>query len=216
VRLANIGLLVVLATAPAAYPQSAPSNPAQGFNPTARPGRANLNRLAPLAPGQVDPVAPVITLSPHGNVQGGIEHAMSLGVIFGARLYGGNLLSALELYYYIPSAADNYYRADDYRASAGRVGNTGGTDLGGYFCPDGYGIVGLQGASGLGVDRLGFICGQINDPSHVVALPVAGGKGGTAFKETCDLTTSLGLLTGMRIRSGLWMDSVQGLCQVRK
>jgi hypothetical protein len=120
------------------------------------------------------------------------------------------------LYYYLPSEADNYYREGDYRASAGRIGNAGGIDLGGYFCPDGYGIVGFQRASGLGVDRLGFICGQISAPSRTVALPVVGGKGGTAFKETCDVTTSLGLLTGIRIRSGQWMDSVQGLCQTRK
>jgi hypothetical protein len=136
-----------------------------------------------------------------------------VGVIFGARIYSGNLADAIELFYYIPSNPDNFYREGDYRSSTGRIGGNSGTDNGEYYCREGYGAVGLQGASGLGVDRVGLVCGQIGELSKLVALPIFGGNGGKPFYDNCASTRSLRLLTGVRVRSGAWMDSIQGLCQ---
>ena len=66
------------------------------------------------------------------------------------------------------------------------------------------------GASGLAVDRVGLVCGQIGDLSKVGALPIFGGN---AFYDSCARVHSLRFLTGVRVRSGAWMDSIQGLCQ---
>ena len=198
----------------------APSDPAKGFDPSASAENTNAGGTTPVAPARsvkLNPAAKVVLLPQHGNVHGGVDRGMhSVGIIFGARIYGGNITTAIELFYYLPSNDDNYYRDGDYRASTGRIGSDNGDDLGGYYCPAGYAGIGLQGASGLGVDRIGLICGKIGDLSRTVPIPVLGGKGGNPFRDICDKTYSLGLLTGVRVRSGLWMDSIQGLCQARE
>ena len=214
-------LLAVFSVAPCIGQQvPLPSDPSKGFDPSLKPGNRNTEGSitpSPVRSSQVNPAADVIPLPPHGNVDGGKDRGMTnVGVIFGARIYGGNLANAIELFYYVPSNKDNLYREGDYRNSTGRIGGDRGADLGGYYCPEGFAAVGLQGASGLGVDRVGLICGKIGNLSRTVALPVLGGKGGNAFKDICDETYSLGFLTGLYLRSNLWMDSIQGLCQARK
>jgi hypothetical protein len=191
------------------------ADPADGFDPYSDSGSGTASPgLAPIK-GFDSPA--VFLLPPHGNINGGTDRGYSnLGIIFGARIYGDNLVKAIELFYYIPSGSDASYREGDYRASTGRIGSDKAEDLGGYYCPGGYAAVGLQGAAGLGVDRLGLVCGKIGELSHVAFLPVLGGRGGNAFRDTCDRTWSSGFLTGVRVRSGLWMDSIEGLCQAKK
>lgn len=189
------------------------SDPANGFDPRSTP-----TPTTPAGktsdPGRVNPSSPIFVLPQHGNATGGVDHGYTnVGVVFGARIYSGNLAQAIELFYYTPSNSDNFYREGDYRASTARIGSDKGTDDGAYFCPEGYAAVGLQGASGLGVDRVGLVCGQIGNLSKVVALPIFGGNGGNAFYDNCASSRSLGFLTGIRVRSGAWMDSIQGLCQ---
>jgi hypothetical protein len=191
-----------------------PSDPAKGFDPRAVPRRASKAVTAASDAGRVSPASPVSLLPQHGNANGGVDHGYTnVGVVFGARVYSGNLTNAIELFYYIPSNSDSFYREGDYRASTGRIGSNSGTDSGEYYCPAGYAAVGLQGASGLAVDRVGLVCGQIGNLSKAVALPIFGGNGGNAFYDNCASTRSLGFLTGVRVRSGAWMDSIQGLCQ---
>lgn len=195
------------------------ADPAKGFDPNAgaKKSTTGVSEMTPAPVTRATQAGSVIPLPEHGNVNGGMDRGYSnFGIIFGARIYGANLANAIELFYYIPSNSDEFYREGDYRASTGRIGRDSGVDLGGYYCPEGYAAVGVQGASGLGVDRIGLICGKIGDLSRVVALPVLGGKGGNAFKEICDRTYSSGYLTGVRVRSGAWMDSIQGLCQARE
>jgi hypothetical protein len=103
--------------------------------------------------------------------------------------------------------------AEGNRGSTGRVGNNNGADGGEYFCPEGYAAVGLQGASGLAIDRVGLVCGKIGDFSRLASMPVFGGNGGNAFYDNCGSVQSSGLMTGVRVRSGSWMDSIQVLCQ---
>jgi hypothetical protein len=192
------------------------ADPTRGFDPYPDNG----SRTA--SPGLVSPTksfdSPTVFLLPHhGNVNGGTDRGYSnVGIIFGARIYGDNLVKAIELFYYVPSGSDMSYREGDYRASTGRIGSEKAGDLGGYYCPEGYAAVGLQGAAGLGVDRLGLVCGKIGELSRVTFLPVLGGRGGNPFRDTCDRTWSSGFLTGVRVRSGLWMDSIEGLCQATK
>jgi hypothetical protein len=190
------------------------SEPTKGFDPRSVPRKTPKAVSTTSDAFKVNPASPINFLPQHGNVNGGLDHGYSnMGVVFGARIYSGHLAEAIELFYYIPSDSDNFYREGDYRASTGRIGGNGGTDNGEYYCPEGYAAVGLQGASGLAIDRVGLVCGQIGDLSKVVALPIFGGNGGNAFYDNCAGTRSLGFLTGVRVRSGAWMDSIQGLCQ---
>jgi hypothetical protein len=147
-------------------------------------------------------------------VNGGVDYGYNnVGVVFGAKVFSTNFAHAIELYYYLPSNSDNLYREGDYRGSTGRLGSNAGDNVGEYYCPEGYAGVGLEGSAGLAIDRLGLICGKIGDFSKVVPLPVFGGSGGSEFTDYCPKSQTLGFLTGVRVRSGSWMDSIQGLCQ---
>lgn len=207
-------VLVFLATLGAGQQVNPISDPAKGFDP----GMVHKGQRKAVSTTfdarRVDPASPIAALPQHGNVNGGVDYGfINVGVVFGARVYSGTFAQAIELFYYIPSNADNYYRPGDYRASTGRIGGNGGTDSGKYYCPDGYAAVGLQGGSGLAIDRVGLVCGQIGNLSKVTSLPIFGGNGGNAFYDNCVSTRSLGFLTGVRVRSSSWMDSIQGICQ---
>jgi hypothetical protein len=209
-----IVLPVLLATLSSGQQLNPVVDPAKGFDPGAVHKRQPKAVSTSFDAGRVDPASPIVALPQHGNVNGGVDYGfINVGVVFGARIYSGNFAQAIELFYYLPSNADNHYRRGDYRGSTGRIGGNGGTDSGEYYCPDGYAAVGLQGGSGLAIDRVGLVCGQIGDLSKVISLPIFGGKGGNAFYDNCVSTRSLGLLTGVRVRSGSWMDSIQGICQ---
>lgn len=211
---ASMFLALLTATPSSGQPLRPRSDPSKGFNSSVATGRISKPATAVTDAVRVDPARPIFLLPQHGNANGGVDYGYNnVGVIFGARIYSGNLAMAIELFYYIPSNADNFYREGDYRASSGRIGRDTGTDNGAYYCPEGYAAVGLEGASGLAVDRVGLLCGQIGNLAKVVALPIFGGNGGNAFRNNCASTGSLGFLTGVRVRSGAWMDSIQGLCQ---
>jgi len=198
---------VISVTASVAQTDRRLTDPTKGFDPYANAAGA----------AQAGDAAPVYPLPRHGNGSGGKDRGYTnAGIIFGARMFGDHMIKAVELFYYVPSGSDMFYREGDYRGSTGRIGSENGEDLGGYYCPGGYAAVGLQGAAGLGIDRLGLVCGKIGTLSRVAALPILGGRGGNPFRDTCDPTWSAGLLTGVRVRSGLWMDSIEGLCQARK
>jgi hypothetical protein len=171
--------------------------------------------LADPAQGDLGPAGGMNPLPQHGNINGGMDHGYTrMDMIFGARLYTGNFTDAIEFAWYTPSQPDKRYRVGDQRFTTGRIGGNGGTDRGWYYCPNGYVAVGLQGGSGTAaVDRLGLICGELGAPSKTVTLPVFGGNGGSVFSDNCGQIRSTGLMTGIRVRSGDWMDSVQGLCQ---
>jgi hypothetical protein len=189
-------------------------DPAKGFDPGAVHKGPRKAVSTTFDAGRVNPASPILALPQHGNGNGGVDYGfINVGVVFGARIYSGNFAQAIELFYYITSNSDNRYRVGDYRGSTGRIGGSSGTDNGGYYCPDGYAAVGLQGGSGLAIDRVGLVCGQIGDLSKVTSLPIFGGNGGNAFYDNCAGIRSLGFLTGVRVRSGSWMDSIQGICQ---
>ncbi len=209
-----IFLAVVLAASGSGQQLRPRSDPAKGFDPRAVPKKPTKALSSKPDPGRVNPASPIFWLPQHGNANGGVDYGYNnVGVVFGARIYSGNYTNAIELFYYIPSNSDNFYREGDYRASTGRIGGNNGTDSGEYFCPDGYAAVGLQGGSGLAIDRVGLVCGQLGNLAKMVSLPIFGGNGGNAFYDNCGSIRSLGLLTGVRVRSSGWMDSIQSLCQ---
>jgi len=158
------------------------------------------------APGSLSP------LPQHGNINGGTDRGYNdVGIIYAMRLYTGNFADSVSFAWYQPSNPDNFYRGGDKWGNTPQIGGSGGVDRGWYYCPQGYVAVGLQGASGTAaVDRLGLICGQIGATANTFTLPVFGGTGGSVFYDTCQQN---GFMTGARVRSGDWMDSIQGLCR---
>ena len=213
--------LFILAATPGTAQQSRPpADPTKGFDPSTTILVRNASRntqSAPILLTRTIEASTVIPLPDEGHLEGGVDRGLiNAGIIFGARIFGQSGPDSIELFYYIPSAPDNYYREGDYRASTGRIGSTAGVDQGGYYCPEGYALVGFEGVNnGLGIPQLQFICGKIGDLSRVAPLPAAGHPGGTTFKHICDKTYSTGFLTGVRLRTGLWLDSIQGFCQAR-
>jgi hypothetical protein len=161
------------------------ADPAKGFDSRAVPARTATALTSTTSDaGRVNPASPIFLLPQHGNANGGVDRGYNnVGVVFGAKIHSGNFALAIELFYYNPSNSDNFYREGDYRASTGRIGADGGTDNSEYYCPEGYAVVGLQGASGLAVDRVGLVCGRIGNLSQMVALPIFGGNGGNAFYD---------------------------------
>ena len=196
-------VLAVLASLAQGEPSHSPSNPATGFVPNAHVAKS----------ASVD-LSSVVALRQHGNGNGGTDYGYhNVGVIFGAKVYSGTYAVAIELYFYIPSQPDYLYRDGDFRGSTGRIGNATGADGGEYYCPEGYAAVGMQGSSGLAIDRVGLLCGKIGDFSKLVSMPLFGGNGGGPFSDNCASVQSSGLMTGVRVRSSSWMDSIQALCQ---
>jgi hypothetical protein len=196
-------VLAVLASLAQGEPSHSPSNPATGFVPNAHVAKS----------AYVD-LSSVVALRQHGNGNGGTDYGYhNVGVIFGAKVYSGTYAVAIELYFYIPSQPDYLYRDGDFRGSTGRIGNATGADGGEYYCPEGYAAVGMQGSSGLAIDRVGLLCGKIGDFSKLVSMPLFGGNGGGPFSDNCASVQSSGLMTGVRVRSSSWMDSIQALCQ---
>jgi len=197
--------LVLAVLAPLAQGESShsPSNPATGFVPNAHLARSASADLSS-----------VVALRQHGNGNGGTDYGYhNVGVIFGAKVYSGTYAVAIELYFYVPSQPDYLYREGDFRGSTGRIGNPTGADGGEYYCPEGFAAVGMQGSSGLAIDRVGLLCGKIGDFSKLVSMPLFGGNGGGPFTDNCASVQSSGLMTGVRVRSSSWMDSIQALCQ---
>lgn len=216
-KLAVVTLFVLAAASGAAQQSRPPADPTKGFEQNVA-AQVQSRNGEPVLTKTIE-AKTLIPLPDEGHLEGGADRGLiNAGIIFGARLFGPSqgTPDSVELFYYVPSAPDNYYREGDYRASTGRIGSTGGTDQGGYYCPQGYAVVGIQGENnGLGISRLQFLCGKIGNLSLLAPLPSSGHGGGTPFRHVCDPTYSTGFLTGIRLRTGMWMDSIQGYCQAR-
>jgi hypothetical protein len=92
------------------------------------------------------------------------------------------------------------------------VGGSGG----GYFrveCPVGQAIVAIGGANGWYVDRVELGCatpaGWMNPYGVKTYPPPVGGTGGTYFFDNCYHGS---VLTGFNLRTGYFVDGVQGHC----
>jgi hypothetical protein len=92
----------------------------------------------------------------------------------------------------------------------GPFGGSGGVDRGWHYCPAGYGAIGLQGGAGSRIDRVGLICGNLNDLNDRKTTPVFGGGNGTPFYDTCGQP---GFLSGISGKAGKELDRLQGQCR---
>jgi hypothetical protein len=140
---------------------------------------------------------------------GGFPVSLQGVLINGINVRSGKFVDNIQLAFYIPSQPDNRFRQGDQTGFIGPVGGDGGSPSGWQFCPDGFAAVGLQGAAGRYVDRLGLICGRVDNPASTFTTPVFGGPGGAPFFDVCG---SQGFLSGADVRAGKLIDQVRGNC----
>lgn len=86
-------------------------------------------------------------------------------------------------------------------------------------CPADQVVVGVEGRSGIALDRVAFVCARIRagtsdggpelEHDDVAALQPAGGDGGTAFSGRCPPGE---LARGHQLRAGRWLDAFGLVC----
>lgn len=151
----------------------------------------------------------------HGGGGGGYTgHITPTAVIYAVQTASGSYVDAIRFGWYQPSGADNYFRSGDAWGWTPWYGGGGGAVNTAYYCPAGKGFLGVRGNSGGYLDRVGFICGDANNPNPVSPSndysPLWGGGGGGWFGE--DKCTSGRLFDSFNIRSGSYVDGLQAIC----
>jgi hypothetical protein len=152
-------------------------------------------------------------LYPNGGNGGTYTGHVGTGVIYAMQVNSGDYVDRIQFAYYLPSQPDNYFRNGDFVGNTGRLGGTGGGVNPWVYCPPGQGMVGIRGASGSLVDRIGIVCSDVNypyptDPVNFVS-PLYGGGGGSWFDSRC---YGGELMTAVNVRSGIFIDQIQGIC----
>lgn len=186
--------------------EGAQANAASGLlPPPAAPGEGHAVAALQLgAPGTV------YNLTPQGG-SGGTPISLRGAIIYAIQADSGSYVDRVALGYYIPSHPDNLYRQGDTYGTLGPAGGGGGTYHDWAYCPTNEGAIGIQGSSGIYVDRLGLICSNVTSPNsnNETTLPVYGGTGGSYFYDDCGTGY---LMDGVNIRSGVYVDQIQGIC----
>jgi hypothetical protein len=139
-------------------------------------------------------------------------HVTPPAVIYGVQVNSGRLVDRITFYYYQPSRPDNIY-AGEATASV-TFGGNGGANINPVFvCPTNQGVIGLRGASGKYVDRIGVICGNVTTPDPAspsnAFSPLWGGGGGAFFEDRCEFGR---LVDSFNIRNGSVVDNLQAMC----
>jgi hypothetical protein len=141
-------------------------------------------------------------------------HVTPEGIIYAVQTNSGSLVDHISFAYYQPSGADNLYRAGDNWGSVGPFGGGGGGANPWWYCPGGQGVIGIRGNSGSLVDRVGVICGNVNNPDpnspSNTYSPLWGGGGGGWFGE--DKCTAGRIVDAFNVRSGAQLDGIQAIC----
>ena len=152
-------------------------------------------------------------LSQYGGWGGSFTGHVGSGVIYAVQVNSGAYVDRIRFAYYLPSASDNYYRSGDYVGTTQALGGYGGGSNPWFNCPSGQGVIGVRGGAGAFVDRVGVICGDVNNPNPYspfnVYSNIWGGGGGGWFENTCRPGD---LITGFDVRSGNYVDALQPIC----
>ncbi|TMQ03576.1 MAG: hypothetical protein E6J90_53205 [Deltaproteobacteria bacterium] len=151
-------------------------------------------------------------LAAHGG-GGGVftGHATPSAVIYGLQVNSGNLVDHITFFYYQPTRSDNIYVGEPLFAIG--FGGGGGGSNPSFVCPANQAIIGLRGASGSMIDRIGVVCGDVTNPDPFSASngfsPLWGGGGGGFFDDRCGLGR---LMDSFNVRSGSLVDNLQAIC----
>ena len=167
--------------------------------------------------GGVPRLGPTYTeaaLWPHGGEGGGYtDHVTPPAVIYGVYVRTGVYVDNIAFSWYQPTSADNLYRTGDNWGWTQGFGGGGGSPSGWWNCPAGQGVIGIRGNSGTLVDRIGVICGDVNNPdptsTFVTYSPLWGGGGGGWFDDRCGRGR---LVDSFNLRTGALVDNIQAIC----
>jgi hypothetical protein len=179
--------------------------------PAAAPGEGrDVSGLAVLGPTYTEGA-----MSYHGGGGGSYSgHVTPPSVIYAVQVNSGAYVDHIRFAWYQPSRADNLYRTGDAWGSTPVYGGNGGSANNWWYCPSGKGVIGILGNSGAYIDRIGFICGDANQPNPNSPLnsysPLWGGGGGGWFGE--NKCTTGRLIDSFNVRSGAYLDGIQAIC----
>lgn len=158
-------------------------------------------------------------LGTHGGGGGTFTgHVTPAGVIYGVQVNAGSLVDHIRFAWYQPTRADNHFQTGNAFGSTGVFGGGGGAANPWFNCPigpDGFqqGVIGIRGASGTKVDRIGVVCGNVNSPDPNDPFnsfsPLWGGGGGGFFDDRCTVGR---LVDSFNVRSGSLVDNLQAIC----
>lgn len=140
-------------------------------------------------------------------------------VIYAVRISSGALVDSIQFKWCQPSDPNN--RCDltkDANGTTFSYGGGGGGNNGWYTCGNvgnivTKGVIGIRGAYGNSIDRIGVVCGDVTspnptDPANPHSL-VWGGGGGSVFTDVCPTGY---LVDTFNIRSGVLLDNIQAIC----
>jgi hypothetical protein len=137
---------------------------------------------------------------------------MPAAVIYAIQANTGSKVDRVIFYYYQPTNPDNTY-AGEALGAASFGGNGGANWNPAFVCPLGQGVVGLYGASGSKVDRIGAVCSDVTHPDPFSPAntfsPSWGGNGGSFFDDRCPPETLMG---SFNVRAGSLVDNLQSIC----
>jgi hypothetical protein len=151
-------------------------------------------------------------LAAHGGGGGSFNgHVTPAAVIYGLQVNSGQFVDHITFFYYQPTRPDNQY-AGEPLFSIG-FGGGGGSANPSFVCPANQSIIGIRGASGSLVDRIGVVCGDVTNPDPFSSAdgqsPVWGGGGGNFFDDRCGVGR---LVDSFNVRSGSLLDNLQAIC----
>jgi hypothetical protein len=140
-------------------------------------------------------------------------HVTPAAVIYAVRVRAGDKIDNIAFGWYQPRRADNLFQTGDGYGQTGFYGGGGGTDRGWWYCPSGQGVIGIRGSAGDVLDRVGVICGDVNNPDPYNPFntysPLWGGGGGSWFEDKCGAGR---LVDSFNVRAATLVDMVQPIC----
>lgn len=151
-------------------------------------------------------------LAAHGGGGGAFNgHVTPSAIVYGLQVNSGSRVDHITFFFYQPTRADNLYAGEPLGSIS--FGGGGGSANPSFVCPANQSIIGIRGASGSMVDRIGVVCGDVTNPdpfSSANALsPVWGGGGGVFFDDRCGVGR---LVDSFNVRSGSELDNLQAIC----
>jgi hypothetical protein len=158
-------------------------------------------------------------LAAHGGGGGTFTgHVTPAAVIYAVQANSGSEVDHIRFAWYQPTNAGNHYQTGNALGTTAIFGGNGGAANAWFSCPigpDGFqqGVIGIRGASGSLLDRIGVVCGNVNTPDPNDPFnsfsPLWGGGGGGFFDDRCSPGR---LMDSFNVRSGSLVDNLQGIC----
>lgn len=152
------------------------------------------------------------SLAAHGGGGGAFNgHVTPSAIIYGLQVNSGTLVDRITFFYYQPTRPDNRYAGEALFGVS--FGGGGGGSNPSFVCPADQSIIGLRGASGSLVDRIGVICSNVTNPDPFSPSngfsPIWGGGGGGFFDDRCGVGR---IVDSFNVRSGSLVDNLQAIC----